>query len=562
MSAELRVLIIGAYGNFGGRLVQLLEDDARLTLLVAGRSLPRAESYCAQRSRVAARLVPTVFDRARSDRQQLEALCVDIVVDTSGPFQVYGDHAYGLVEHCIACGVHYIDLADGSDFVVGIMQFDAAARLAGVFVLSGASSFPVLTIAVVRRLCSDVERVGSVRAGIAPSPYAVVGLNVIRAIASYAGKPVQLRRRGRPAMGRPFTECIRFVIAVPGQIPLKRRRFSLVDVPDLRLLPEIWTEATDIWIGAAPVPAVLHGVLCACAWLVRVHLLTGLSWMAGSMHTMINHLRWGEPRGGMFVKLTGAGSNGDPVDREWHLQVEGDDGPLIPSMAAATIIRKCLNGDRPRAGARAAITDVELSDYEALFAARAIETGTRDCALTGRVPLFQRILGNSWERLAPAIRELHSVTSTASFAGRCSVVRGRNVLAWIIATVIGFPQAGQDQDIHVQLVVQGTGERWTRSTGRRSFSSTQRPGRGASKHLVREAFGPICIDMALVVEGCNLRYIARRWSAFGVPMPLFLGPRTNTVESVMNGKFKFDVEIRLPLIGLVVRYVGVLSPSG
>ena len=79
---------------------------------------------------------------------------------------------------------------------------------------------------------------------------------------------------------------------------------------------------------------------------------------------------------------------------------------------------------------------------------------------------------------------------------------------------------------------------------------------------MREAFGPICIDMALVVEGCNLRYIARRWSAFGVPMPLFLGPRTNTVESVQEGKFKFDVEIRLPLIGLVVRYVGVLSPSG
>ena len=50
----------------------------------------------------------------------------------------------------LALGIHYLDLADGSDFVEGIAQFDAAARARGVFVLSGVSSFPVLTAAVVR----------------------------------------------------------------------------------------------------------------------------------------------------------------------------------------------------------------------------------------------------------------------------------------------------------------------------------------------------------------------------------------------------------------------------
>jgi hypothetical protein len=39
-------LIVGGYGTFGGRLVELLEDDARLTLLVAGRSLVSARKYC------------------------------------------------------------------------------------------------------------------------------------------------------------------------------------------------------------------------------------------------------------------------------------------------------------------------------------------------------------------------------------------------------------------------------------------------------------------------------------------------------------------------------------
>ena len=33
----LRVLIIGGYGTFGGRIVAVLEDDPRLTLIIAGR---------------------------------------------------------------------------------------------------------------------------------------------------------------------------------------------------------------------------------------------------------------------------------------------------------------------------------------------------------------------------------------------------------------------------------------------------------------------------------------------------------------------------------------------
>ena len=35
-----------------------------------------------------------------------------------------------------------------------------------------------------------------IRGGIAPSPYAGVGENVIRAIAGYAGQPVELKRDG------------------------------------------------------------------------------------------------------------------------------------------------------------------------------------------------------------------------------------------------------------------------------------------------------------------------------------------------------------------------------
>jgi len=208
MTNPLKVLIVGGYGTFGGRLVDLLSDDARLVLIVAGRSSHRAIEFCSKRT-VQARLVPTAFDRDGDVDEQLRKWAPHVLVDASGPFQSYGARRYELMEACIAQRVQYLDLADGAEFVDGVSAFDAAARAAGVAVLSGVSSFPVLTAAVVRHLSVGMTRVVSIRAGIAPSPYARVGSNVIRAIASYAGKAVALRRGGKTVTAYPFTESKR-----------------------------------------------------------------------------------------------------------------------------------------------------------------------------------------------------------------------------------------------------------------------------------------------------------------------------------------------------------------
>jgi saccharopine dehydrogenase-like NADP-dependent oxidoreductase len=240
MRSPSKLLIVGGYGTFGGRLVDLLKDELRLEIVVAGRSASQAAAFCSARRNASARLVPATFDRNGDALEQLRTLAPDVLVDASGPFQAYGEGRYRLIEACIAQGVHYLDFADGSEFVAGVRAFDAAARAAGVYVLSGVSSFPVLTAAVVRHLSHGMARIASIRGGIAPSPYAGVGQNVIRAIAGYAGHPVSLRRSGNSATGYPFTENQRFTIAPPGRIPLKSTLFSLVDVPDLRALPELW----------------------------------------------------------------------------------------------------------------------------------------------------------------------------------------------------------------------------------------------------------------------------------------------------------------------------------
>lgn len=375
----MKILILGGYGTFGGRLAHLLANEPRLTVYIAGRSHAKAVQFC-RKQRFKGQAFSLPFDRDGDVTGQLQAIQPDLVVDATGPFQLYGDDPYRLIKACLVCGSNYVDLADGSDFVKGVVQFDEQAKAKGLFVLSGASSFPVLTAAVVRHLSQDMVQLKTITAGIAPSPYAGVGLNVLKAIAAYAGKPVAVRRNGVAAEAYALTESMRYTISPPDQKPLPNIRFSLVDVPDLQVLPELWPNVESVWMGAGPVPEVLHRMLNMLAWLVRLKVLSSLLPFANLFYKVINKVRWGEHRGGMFVSITGLDKAQKTIGRSWHLLAEGNDGPLIPSMAIEAIVRKSLDGQSPAAGARSAATELELSDYEELFQRRTIYTGQKDTA--------------------------------------------------------------------------------------------------------------------------------------------------------------------------------------
>lgn len=455
--------------------------------------------------------------------------------------------------------MNYLDLADGSEFVAGVSQYDAAARAAGLYVLSGVSSFPVLTAAAVRRLSVGMTRVRVIRGGIAPSPYAGVGENVIRAIAAYAGQRIPLRRRGAESHAYPLTEQLRFTIAPPGATPLESRLFSLVDVPDLRALAELWPEVETVWMGAAPVPQILHRALIACAWLVRARLAPLLSPLAPLMHFAANHLRWGRHRGGMFLEVEGGDVSGAPLKRAWHMVAEGDDGPFIPSMAVEAIARNVLAGRAPSAGARAATRDLELEDYEKLFARRAIRAGMRDETSTSAAGPYPRLLGSSWAQLPLAIRALHGFERRSSASGRASVERGRGLLLRLAASLVGFPAAVADTPVSVRFERVDGVETWSRRFGSRSFSSRQFAGAGPWTGLLCERFGPLTFGMALIPDESSLRLVLRRWSFFGMPLPMQLCPYADAFETTEDGRFRFHVEIGHRLTGLIVRYRGWLT---
>jgi len=553
----MRILILGGYGVFGGRLAELLSDLANVELLIAGRDLCRAEAFCAKYVGQA-RVIPVRLDR-RDIAKGLVSERPNLVVDASGPFQDYGDHRYSVIEACIASGVDYVDFADAADFVFGVAALDERAKATGVFVLSGVSSFPVLTAAVLREMARTMEIV-AVEGGIAPSPYAGIGLNVMRAVVGYAGAPVKLWRDGRPGQGVGLAESLRFTVAVPGRLPLRSIHFSLVDVPDLQVIPPEHRTMTDIWMGAGPVPELLHRILNLLAKARHRWRLPSLVRLSRLFYAVLNRMRFGEHRGGMFVRARGV-ADGKAVVRSWHLLAEGDDGPYIPSMAIEAIVRKLLAGERPAAGARPATRALELADYETLFAGRSIFTGFRGDESAR--PLYRQVLGSAFDALPLRLKELHGSSAARRWIGQGEVRHGSGLLARIVRTLVGFPQAASSVPVTVTFTPENGAERWVRSFDGKKFSSLQSLGTGRDEHLLVERFGVASFALALVLEGGKLYLIPRRWSLLGIPMPAFLLPRGTSSEYEEADRFHFDVEISAPVIGLIVAYKGrlVVAPA-
>ena len=425
-----------------------------------------------------------------------------------------------------------MDLADGSLFVDGVAQYDEAAKQAGVFVLTGASSYPALSIAVIRRLTEGMKTVSSIRAGIAPSPFASVGRNVVRSIAGYAGEKLSLTIGGEDKTLYPMTSTMRYTIAPPGRLPMGSRLFALYDVPDMRILPRLYPDTKDIWIGAAPEPEILHRGLIFLAWLRRLRLFPRVSKLTGLMAWASKTFRWGEHRGGMFVAVTGEDEAGKPVARSWHMIDESADDPYIPSMAISALVRRLLNGETIPPGARAASGDVTLEDYMKEFALKTIHTGIRDDGPAYHAPLYKRILNAAWDDLPEQVRTMHDIGASARAEGTGSVECGEGLLSRIICRVFDFPPSGREIPVSVDFTVEDGVETWTRNFAGHEFSSLQCAGRGRGDRLITEKFGIFSFDMALTVEDGRMYYVMRRWRKLGIPLPKMFAPRTDAYETV------------------------------
>lgn len=353
--APFRVLVIGGSGVFGSRLAKLLVREARVRLTLAGRRRAALEQVLAELESPADIML---LDRDRITPADLAPF--DLVVDAAGPFQQ--SHSR-VIEAALAARIPYIDLADGREFVAAFPRFDDAAKEAGVPLITGASSIPALSHAIIDRLVSGWREIESLRVGIYPGNRAPRGRSVVEAILSYVGKPVRVFRDGEwqdvPGWGMTHREHI------PGECA---RWASVCDTPEQDLLVARYRPTRSAEFFAGLELGFLHLGLSVLSQLVRFKLLPSLRPFAAPMLWVAQRLlAFGSDRGAMTVRARGSDSNGQPASALAVLHADANRGPNVPVLAVVALIRRFLQGQVPQAGAYPCSGVLDLDDFASLL---------------------------------------------------------------------------------------------------------------------------------------------------------------------------------------------------
>lgn len=366
------MLILGGYGLFGGRIVRALARDAGLHLIVAGRDLRRATAFVASLDAPRASIETVALDTEAADfRARLAALSPQVVIDTAGPFQARtkpsghddsdAPHSadYRVARAALAAGAHAIDLADGRDYVRGVVALDAEAKAAGRWVVSGASSVPGLNAAVIEAHRDRFAELDAVESTISPGNRTPRGWATTLAILSYSGKPYRMLRDGVWRTVHGWQSLRRLRIAGVGT-----RWAVRCEVPDLDLLPVRYPSLRTVEFRAGLELWRMHFGLWLATWLVRAGLVHDLRRFGKPLFWLSE--RWqrvGSDAGFMHVRMRGRGHDGARQRLDWSLIARNGDGPQIPATAAVLLTRKLAHGALPGAGATPCLDLFALDEF-------------------------------------------------------------------------------------------------------------------------------------------------------------------------------------------------------
>jgi saccharopine dehydrogenase-like NADP-dependent oxidoreductase len=366
MAEPYRVVVLGGYGHFGARIVRALAKTPGIEVIAAGR---RPQSAAANLPGID--LSRIQLHRLDSDApdfaESLAATRADLVIHTAGPFQGQG---YAVALACLQAGMHYIDLADGRDFVRDFpAAVDAAAQHAQRCAISGASTLPALSSAVVDALRGQFDALHVIDLVIAPAQATPLGMATVRAVLSYCGRAFECWQDGR------WQRVVGWADPVPVHFGrIAPRLAAACDVPDHDLLVQRYPGVQTVRFRAALELPFLQRCVAAIAGLRRLGLPVPMAALASVFARAGRWFdRFGTDLGGMRVTLQGLHA-GRPRSVYWDLTAPMLHRPEIPCFAAILLARRLARGEVLPVGAQACVGLLSLAEFEQEFAAWQIDS--------------------------------------------------------------------------------------------------------------------------------------------------------------------------------------------
>lgn len=346
-----KVLILGGYGNFGGRIARRLAETG-VPIIITGRDATQADV-----------VIDAEGDALPAILQELKP---SVLVNATGPFI---EPDYRIAKACIHAGVHYVDIAGGRDFVHNFITLNDYAKDKSIAAITGASMFPALTIAAIEHFSPEFSRLDSVEAGVSSGAKTRRGYMSLFSLLSTVGEESRPFPTGEKQRKR-FGWMDRHRVYYPG---LGGRWMGHIDTPDLDLIPARYRGIKELRTSAGIGSSLQHLGLWCMAAVGRMGLPLKLHNDAKEMSKTSELLaRFGDASGGVHVFVKGGDLQGKPLIKRLFLISRNGDGPQIGAAPAVAMVRKLLNHDA-NAGAYPCAGLVTLEEILAEIEGYAIE---------------------------------------------------------------------------------------------------------------------------------------------------------------------------------------------
>jgi hypothetical protein len=275
----------------------------------------------------------------------LEEHAFDLVLHLAGPFQ---GQDYSVAEACIAAGNTYIDMADSRAFVAGFSALDANAQNKKVALITGASTVPCLSSAILDEAIRDYSELHAIDYGICAGLKTGLGLATLQAVLSYCGRAFSVLTDKRATTTYGLSHP-RFYDFPP---PVGRRYIVDCDIPDFSLFPQRYATLSDIRFGSCMDAPGLAPLLSFRSLCVRHRWVRNWTFLLPCIRLLMRCMKpLGSRHSGFFMRVEGISKNGEAKKAVFEVLAQGGSGLEIPVTPVVILVKRMLQGYQPPAGA-------------------------------------------------------------------------------------------------------------------------------------------------------------------------------------------------------------------
>lgn len=350
-----KVLILGATGNFGRKIARGLVVK-NVAIIISGR---REEPLLALKKQLSKVAVDTCidilcFDFKKRLSQELLRLRPPLVINASGPFQT-ADFTTAI--NCILLGINYIDLADAREYVSDFSILNEQASQRNCIAITGASTLPCLSSAVLNYYKDEFKTINSLVYGITLGQKTERGLARFKGILSYVGRRLEdFRGVSKKVYGWQGLYRQKYPL-------LGKRWMANCDVPDLDLLPGFFP-IKSIRFSTGIESSVAHLSLWFLSWLIRLKFPIKLENYAEALLKFSHYFdSFGTDAGGMHMLMSGTDHSGNHKSIKWFMVAKNGDGLYIPTIPAILLAKRILQEEISETGAISSMNLISLESY-------------------------------------------------------------------------------------------------------------------------------------------------------------------------------------------------------